>query len=52
MRAFQYGVAALGAAGGDHVARILADELVNVMAQIGASNLERLSPEYVRGPIG
>ena len=41
-RAFQYGVAALGARGGDHVARILIDEMTNVMAQIGARTLTDL----------
>ena len=45
-RAFQYGVAALGTRGGDHVARILIDEITNVMAQIGARTLTDL-PLYI-----
>ncbi|MCZ6603538.1 MAG: alpha-hydroxy acid oxidase, partial [Alphaproteobacteria bacterium] len=46
-RGFQYGVAALGPRGGDHVAAILIDEMKNVMAQIGAATLGELSPEWI-----
>ena len=41
-RAFAYGVAALGAEGGDHVYRILRDEMTNVMMQLGANTLDEL----------
>ena len=47
-RAFMFGVAALGARGGDHVAEILLDDLRNNMAQLGcktpAELVERLDP--------
>lgn len=42
-RAFAYGVAALGAAGGDHVVRVLAEELRGSMAQIGCQDPRMLS---------
>lgn len=38
-RAFMYGVAALGAMGGDHVYSILADDLKNNMIQLGIEQL-------------
>ena len=41
-RAFMYGVAALGAVGGDHAAHILIDDLKNNMVQLGAANIEEL----------
>ena len=42
-RAFIYGVAALGDAGGDHTASILVDELKNVMTQLGCRDLDELA---------
>jgi L-lactate dehydrogenase (cytochrome) len=47
-RAFQYGVAALGRAGGDHVAEILFDELRNTMAQLGIASLSEATRDLVR----
>lgn len=41
-RAFAYGVAALGADGGDHVCHILRDEMTNIMMQLGAHTLDEL----------
>ena len=41
-RAFLYGVAALGAAGADHAAEILLDELRNNMAQLGSMTIEEV----------
>jgi len=41
-RAFLFGVAALGEAGGGHAYDVLVDELVNVMAQTGCSTLAEL----------
>lgn len=38
-RAFMYAVAALGARGGDHAARILIEEICDVMAQLGLPSL-------------
>lgn len=38
-RAFIYGVAALGRAGGEHVIRILLEDLQNNMVQLGCENL-------------
>ena len=42
-RAFMYGVSALGDRGGDHVARILKDDLVNNMTQLGCRSLSELA---------
>lgn len=47
-RAFQYGVAALGRRGGDHVMEILIDELKNTMSQIGLHKLADVTREIVR----
>ncbi len=47
-RAFQYGVAALGRRGGDHVAEILFDELKNTMSQIGLRDLTDVTREFLR----
>ena len=47
-RAFQYGVAALGPRGGDHVVDILADELTNTMKQIGVERFDEISAEMIR----
>ncbi|MCB1510521.1 MAG: alpha-hydroxy-acid oxidizing protein [Hyphomicrobiaceae bacterium] len=41
-RAFMYGVAALGAAGGDHVAQLLMNDLANNMSQLGCTRVEDL----------
>lgn len=41
-RAFMYGVAALGALGGDHAAQIFIDDLKNNMVQLGVANIEEL----------
>jgi L-lactate dehydrogenase (cytochrome) len=41
-RAFLYGLAALGNRGAEHVCRILTDELVNNMQQLGCSSLNDL----------
>lgn len=41
-RAFIYGVAALGALGGDHAFGILKDELINNMMQLGVEDLSLL----------
>ena len=41
-RAFIYGVAALGAYGGDHAAAILMDDLKNNMVQLGVESIEEL----------
>lgn len=48
-RAFQYGVAALGPRGGDHVATIIVDEMKNTMAQLGVETLDALGMGLVRG---
>jgi L-lactate dehydrogenase (cytochrome) len=42
-RAFMYGVSALGAKGGDHVAQILKDDLANNMTQLGCRNISELA---------
>jgi L-lactate dehydrogenase (cytochrome) len=42
-RAFMYAVAALGDKGGEHAAAILFEELRDVMAQLGARNIDELS---------
>ena len=47
-RAFMYGVTALGPAGGDHVARLLVDDLKNNMMQLGCATIAELR-ERVRG---
>lgn len=47
-RAFMYGVAALGAAGGDHVFQIIEDELKNNMKQIGCPSLDELPQVTLR----
>ena len=41
-RAFIYGVAALGAYGGDHVAHVLQDGLRNNMAQLGVESISEI----------
>jgi L-lactate dehydrogenase (cytochrome) len=41
-RTFMAGVAALGDAGGDHTARLLTDELRNVMSNLGCESLAQL----------
>ncbi|MBU2533648.1 MAG: alpha-hydroxy-acid oxidizing protein, partial [Alphaproteobacteria bacterium] len=41
-RAFMYGVAALGARGGEHVAEILKTDLANNMMQLGCRNIADL----------
>jgi L-lactate dehydrogenase (cytochrome) len=41
-RAFMYSVAALGTAGGDHAAKILLEEVRDVMAQLGISSIKEL----------
>ncbi len=41
-RAFMYGVAALGPAGGEHVANMLKTDIENNMMQLGARNIEEL----------
>ncbi len=41
-RAFMYGVCALGRYGGDHVAHLLKEDLVNNMVQLGTDSLETL----------
>lgn len=47
-RAFMFGVAALGAKGGDHVFQILEDEMINNMKQMGCASLEDLSKLTLR----
>jgi L-lactate dehydrogenase (cytochrome) len=47
-RAFMYGVAALGARGGDHTAELLIDDLKNVMAQLGCRSLRELRDVSIR----
>jgi L-lactate dehydrogenase (cytochrome) len=47
-RAFMYGVAALGRAGGDHVAEILKTDLENNMTQLGCGTLAELRQRRVR----
>ena len=42
-RTFMYGVAALGALGGDHTAEILIDDLKNNMTQLGCAKLQDIS---------
>lgn len=51
-RAFMFGVAALGARGGDHVTQILLDELKNVMTQLGCPTINSLSKVDRRVPDG
>ena len=41
-RAFMFGLACLGAQGGNHVADILKDELENTMVQLGVTTLDEL----------
>lgn len=41
-RAFMWGVAALGKEGGDHVAQLILDDLVNNMMQVGCENIEQV----------
>ncbi len=41
-RAFMFGVAALGQAGGDHVVEILLDDLKNNMMQLGITTIEEI----------
>lgn len=41
-RAFMYGVAALGEAGGDHVAELLINDLKNNMSQLGCAKISEL----------
>ena len=41
-RAFMYGLSALGRKGGDHVARILVEDLKNNMTQLGCRTLAEL----------
>ena len=41
-RPFLYGIAAIGARGGDHVAKILNEEISNALVQIGAKNITEL----------
>lgn len=41
-RPFLYGIAAIGAEGGDHVAKILKEEISNALVQIGAKNIPEL----------
>ena len=41
-RAFMYGVAALGEKGGDHVAHMLKDDLINNMTQLGCREITDL----------
>ena len=41
-RPFLYGIAAIGEKGGDHVAKILEEEISNALIQIGAKNLSEL----------
>ncbi|MCB1456586.1 MAG: alpha-hydroxy-acid oxidizing protein [Nitratireductor sp.] len=48
-RAFLFGVGALGQTGGDVVAKILRDDIVNNMHQIGASTIGSLS-DYLHSP--
>jgi isopentenyl diphosphate isomerase/L-lactate dehydrogenase-like FMN-dependent dehydrogenase len=48
-RAFMLGVAALGEAGGAHVAELLAADLKSNMAQLGCATLEELGDRLVQG---
>ncbi len=48
-RAFLYSVAALGEAGGHHVAKILADDYANNMVQLGVKDVDELRQLKVRG---
>lgn len=41
-RAFMYSVCALGARGGDHVAGLLKDDLINNMSQLGCASISEL----------
>jgi len=41
-RGFLYGIGALGGRGGDHVVRILKDDVANNMTQLGVASLEAL----------
>ncbi len=43
-RAFMYGIAALGEKGGDHVARLLKEDIAGNMKQLGVASLEALRP--------
>jgi len=45
-RAFMYGVAALGAKGGEHVAQLLMDDLINNMTQLGCRTVQDLRDTY------
>ncbi|MGI9426534.1 MAG: alpha-hydroxy acid oxidase [Hyphomicrobiaceae bacterium] len=47
-RAFMYGVAALGHRGGDHVAHMLKDDLINNMSQLGCAQISDL-PDRLAG---
>jgi L-lactate dehydrogenase (cytochrome) len=47
-RAFLMGVAALGAAGGDHVARMFADDLRNALAFLGVRTVAELGSVSIR----
>ena len=51
-RAFMYGVAALGNAGGDHTAEILARQLRQVMDQLCCERIEDLAARLVRDTAG
>ena len=41
-RPFLYGIAAIGKRGGDHVTKILEEEINNALVQIGAKNIQEL----------
>jgi L-lactate dehydrogenase (cytochrome) len=41
-RPFLYGLAAIGTHGGEHVAQILEEEMINALLQIGAKNIPEL----------
>ncbi|MEM6497059.1 MAG: alpha-hydroxy acid oxidase [Pseudomonadota bacterium] len=47
-RAFMYAVAALGEKGGEHVAGLLLDDLVNNMSQLGCKEINELPGRVVR----
>jgi L-lactate dehydrogenase (cytochrome) len=47
-RAFLYGIAALAEKGGDHVARLLKEDMVNNMKQLGVASLKGLRPMRVQ----